>query len=212
MKEVSKMKEQIRIFDLKKYSGVYMRGSILFAIVMFILLFNLFPQYAAHPYIIKDISKPISLEPTEPIINPVIPKPIQKPKIPVEADNGEEIDNVIIPPDSILFQKFGETDPNVIPPPNTFIPCEKYPEIKYAPPPQYPKIALAAGIEGKVYLQIFVGKDGIPKKILVADSDVTPDCDSAAVKSAWNYRFEPAMQRDRPIGVWISMPVVFRLK
>lgn len=206
------MRDYIRILDLKKYSGVYMRGSILFAIIMFIVLFNLFPQYAAHPYIPKEVEEPITLEPEDPIINPVIPKQIQKPKIPVETDNPEEIDNAIIPPDSILFEKFGEQDPNVIPPPSAFIPCEKYPEIKYSPPPEYPKIALAAGIEGKVYLQMFVGKDGIPKKILVLNSDVTPDCDSAAVKSACNYRFDPAMQQDKPIGVWISMPVIFKLK
>jgi len=57
-----------------------------------------------------------------------------------------------------------------------------------------------------------VGKDGKPKKIFVTKSEVTADCDSVAVRTAWNFRFSPALQRDKPIGVWVSMPIIFKLQ
>lgn len=206
------MKKRIVVNDLKEYKEVYSKFFLLVSLLMFILLFYLFPYYVPHPYIPRVSELAVIIELPDVVINPEIPKPLQRPKIPVEADDPSEIENAIIPTDSSVFRRFGEEDPNVIPPPSTFIPCERYPELIYAPPPEYPAIARAAGIEGKVYLQIFVGKDGKPKKVLVVKSEVTKDCDSAAVKAAWSFKFKPALQRDKPIGVWVSMPIIFKLK
>ena len=206
------MKKGIKVSDLKKSVEIYIRVALLLALVFFILAFYLFPDYVLHPGTIRTVIGPTRVLPTDPIVNPVTPKPLPKPRIPVAADDPNEIENVIIPKDSTLFARFGEQDPYEIPSPGTFIPCEKYPKITYAPAPEYPPIAKTAGIEGKVFLQIFVGKDGKPKKVFVAKSYVTSDCDSVAVKTAWNFRFSPAMQRDKPVGVWVSMPIVFKLQ
>jgi len=206
------MKKRMGVLDLKKSSELYLRVSFLLTLFVFIILFYLFPNYKPHPYELKNIISSTRIILTNPIVNPVVPKPIPRPRIPVPSDNPDEIENALIPPDSTIFERFGEENPNDIPPPGTFIACERYPKIVYAPSPEYPSIAKMAGIEGKVFLQIFVDKEGKPKKVIVAKSEVTADCDSAAVKIAWNFRFSPAMQRDKPIGVWVSMPVEFKLK
>lgn len=205
------MKNKTEVLDLKISSKVYLKISFLLTILILIALFYIFPHYNPNPLKIKGVIT-TTLVPTNPIVNPVVPKPIPRPKIPVPSENPDEISNVLIPPDSTIFKRFGEQNPIEIPPPGTFIACETYPKLTYAPSPEYPKIAKMAGIEGKVFLQIFVGKDGKPKKVLVAKSELTADCDSAAVKTAWQFRFSPAMQRDKPIGVWVSMPIEFKLK
>jgi protein TonB len=212
MREVSEMKKEVTVLDLKQASVVYGRYTLLASVLGFILLFYLFPAYHIVPPTLKKSVESIIVEPPDPLLNPVVPKAISKPSIPVPVEDPREIENVLIPPDSTLFERFGQEDPNAIPDPGTFIAVERYPSLIYGPPPEYPDIARAAGIEGKVFLQIFVGKDGKPRKIIVVKSDVTEDCNSAAVKAAWTYRFEPAMQRDKPIGVWVSMPITFKLK
>lgn len=213
MREVKKMKNEFTVFDLKQASMVYGRYALLASVLGFILLFNLFPTYHIIPPMEGKASVlPVTVEPPDPLINPVVPRAISKPSIPIPAEDPKEIENVLIPPDSTLFERFGQEDPNAIPAPGTFIAVERFPELIYGPPPEYPEIARAAGIEGKVYLQIFVGKDGKPRKIIVVKSDITEDCENAAVTAAWTYRFEPAMQRDKPVGVWVSMPITFKLK
>ncbi len=206
------MKKRVEAVDLKKRVELYFKFSFMLTVTLFILLFQLFPRYNPHPY--KMIGKIGSTRmiPTDPIVKHVIPKELPKKRLVIETENPEEIENAIIPSDSTLFERFNEKDPNEIPDPGTFIAFETGPKLIYAPAPLYPKIARVAGIEGRVILQLFVGKDGKPKKVLVLKSEVTEDCNAAAIKAGWSFRFEPAMQRDKPIGVWVSMPVVFRLK
>lgn len=206
------MKNEISVFDLKQTSVVYWRYALLASVLVFILLFYLFPAYTIMPPTLKKSVQSIIVEPPDPLLNPVVPKAISKPSIPVPTEDPKEIEHVLIPPDSTLFERFGQEDPNAIPDPGTFIPVERFPSLIYGPAPAYPNIARAAGIEGKVYLQIFVGKDGKPRKIIVTRSQVTADCDSAAVEAAWTYRFQPALQRDKPVGVWVSMPITYKLK
>ena len=206
------MKKAFTVCDLKKTSVVYTRSALLASVIGFILLFYLFPEYHIIPPTLKKTVESIIIEPPDPLLNPVVPRAISKPSIPVPTEDPKEIEHVLIPPDSTLFERFGQEDPNAIPAPGTFIAVESYPSVIHAPVPEYPQIARAAGIEGKVFLQIFVGTDGKPRKVLVARSEVTADCDSAAVKAAWTYRFKPALQRDKPVGVWVSMPITFKLK
>ncbi len=212
MREVSKMKKETTVFDLKQASVVYARYALLASVLGFILIFYLFPTYHIIPPSLKKSIESIIVEPPDPLLNPIVPRAISKPSIPVPTEDPKEIENILIPPDSTLFERFGQEDPNAIPDLGTFIAVERYPSLIYGPAPEYPNIARVAGIEGKVFLQIFVGKDGKPRKIIVAKSHVTPDCDRAAVEAAWTYRFQPALQRDKPVGVWVSMPITFKLK
>ena len=56
-----------------------------------------------------------------------------------------------------------------------------------------------------------VDDTGIVLKALVAKS-LEPSLDRAAMEAARKTTFHPALQRDKPVGVWVAYPVRFMLK
>jgi len=95
-----------------------------------------------------------------------------------------------------------------------FIPVEKDPYIdlnELQKKIQYPEIARRAGIEGKVLIRVLVDKDGKPKKHRVEYSD-NEQLNEAAVKAVMASVFTPAIQNDRPVTCWVTIPVTFRLR
>lgn len=75
----------------------------------------------------------------------------------------------------------------------------------------YPESAKEAGIEGRVTIYTKISKEGHVVQTKVVQS-VNPDCDKAAVEAIKSVQWKPAMQRDKPVDVWIAIPVDFRLK
>ena len=76
----------------------------------------------------------------------------------------------------------------------------------------YPEIAQEAGIEGTVVIQAFVDKKGKVTDTVVLKGIPNTGLDEAAITAIRKTKFKPAKQRDRDVGVWISIPVYFRLK
>jgi protein TonB len=77
---------------------------------------------------------------------------------------------------------------------------------------EYPEIARKAGVEGTVFVKVLVDAKGN-----VVDTDVIKSlgnngCDEAAIKAIKSVKWKPAMQRDKPVKVWVSIPVRFMLK
>ncbi len=75
---------------------------------------------------------------------------------------------------------------------------------------KYPEIALKAGIEGRVTVHVLISEKGevVKTKILMS---LWSHCDQAAVDAIKKAKWNPAMQRDKPVKVWVAIPVVFRL-
>jgi len=94
---------------------------------------------------------------------------------------------------------------------NEFIPVEKPPQIVKRVLPEYPPIAIRAGIEGVVWVKILVGKDGIPQKAVVVKftSEIFND---AAMAAAMKFTFTPAYMNQGPVKVWVAIPFRFTLK
>ena len=78
--------------------------------------------------------------------------------------------------------------------------------------PKYPEIAQEAGIEGTVVVQVFVDDKGRVKDTVILKGIPNTGLDEAASDAIRQVRFRPAKQRERAVGVWISIPVNFRLK
>ena len=87
---------------------------------------------------------------------------------------------------------------------------EKQPVPKKKVVPDYPDIARRAGIQDKVFVLVLVGKDG--KVEAVGEVTGPPVFHEAARKAALQWEFEPAIQNDRPVRVWVSLPFNFQLK
>src|SRR5690606_11925106 len=76
---------------------------------------------------------------------------------------------------------------------------------------KYPKQARIAGIEGKVWVQFVIEKDGSVSDVQVVKG-IHPDVDKEARRVLENAAsFIPGHQRGRPVRVRKMMPVVFKL-
>jgi protein TonB len=73
----------------------------------------------------------------------------------------------------------------------------------------YPQALCDAGIEGKVLLWIFVNESGGPAACRVHTSSGYPRFDKAAKEVVSHMVFAPAMHMDKPVAVWIALPVEF---
>ncbi len=94
--------------------------------------------------------------------------------------------------------------------PPDFVPYEKGPvEVKVVQP-EYPEIAKKAGIEGTVWVKIWVDKEGKPKKVVKLKSDAEI-FDDPAIKAAYQFVFTPAVMNNGPVAVWVSVPFHFKL-
>jgi protein TonB len=76
----------------------------------------------------------------------------------------------------------------------------------------YPEIAQEAGIEGTVVVQAFVSEFGIVTECVILKGVPNTGLDEAAVAAIKKTKFKPAKQRDRNVGVYISIPVIFKLQ
>lgn len=76
---------------------------------------------------------------------------------------------------------------------------------------KYPAIARQAGMEGMVVVQFVVTSDGLPMDPVVSRS-AGEVLDKAAVEAVMKLRFEPGMQRGKPVSVRFAIPVRFRLE
>ena len=78
--------------------------------------------------------------------------------------------------------------------------------------PMYPEIAYEAGIEGVVVVQAFIDKKGKVKDTIILKGIPNTGLDEAAMEAIRKTRFLPAKKENIPVGVWIDIPVNFKLK
>lgn len=141
------------------------------------------------------------------------PPPPARPSVPVESESEDIADDVTL--DEFNLDDFDAWDAPPPPPEGPqvkFIPYDD-PPVPLSPiRPKYPEIAQEAGIEGTVVVQVFVDEKGRVKDTLILKGIPNTGLDEAATEAIRSVRFRPAKQRERAVGVWISIPVNFRLK
>jgi len=76
---------------------------------------------------------------------------------------------------------------------------------------KYPEIAKRAGIEGKVFIQVFIDEDGnvVEAKVI---KGIGAGCDAAALDAVKQTKFTPGKQNGKPVKVQVSIPIVFKLQ
>ena len=118
----------------------------------------------------------------EPMDIPIPPKPIQQ-----EAEVEEEIFIVVENP-SVLIGGITVVQSHI----------------------EYPPLALKAGIEGRVIVQFVIDRTG-----QVLDPQVIRGigggCDEEAVRAVLQAKFQPGLQRGRPVAVRYTLPITFRI-
>lgn len=77
--------------------------------------------------------------------------------------------------------------------------------------PQYPESAMKKKISGTVWLNVLVDEKGGVKSARVLKTDAE-ELNQAAIQTALKYTFIPGTYRKKPIPVWVSLPIQFRLE
>ena len=103
------------------------------------------------------------------------------------------------------------TDNDIQEVPDTLVAVDRMPELIYRSIPDYPADAKKQGIEGDVWIKALVDKQGNTVKALVAKSSGVPSLDKSALSAAHKCRYEPAVQGDKPVAVWVKFKVKFTL-
>ena len=149
-----------------------------------------------------------------------MPPPPSRPAVPIETESDD------IPEDETI--EMTDLDLTELPPPPPPPPTDEDAATIFVPydePPQpiggfaaiqrnlvYPEIARKAGVEGKVTVHVQIDEKGKVVNTKILKSLGNNGCDEAAVDAIKSVRWKPAMQRDRPVKVWVAIPVVFKLK
>lgn len=105
---------------------------------------------------------------------------------------------VVAPPEDEGLPKYGE-----------YVYVEELPEAVTKVTPLYPDLAREAGVDGTVTVQALVGKDGRVKDTKVVKS--IPMLDANAVAAVKQWVFKPALSNNKPVAVWVAVPVKFSL-
>lgn len=196
----------------KKNYNKYLRNSLFFALVIHFLMFYFSPPFEFKPYVLKEeYFEAIDLP--EQFDIPPPPKEVAQPAIPMEAAEGEEVDEEA----DIAPTSFDDVESLPPPPPppseqaQEFYAFDEPPVlIKYVSP-RYPDLARQAGIEGTVLLEVLVSDEGKVEQARVIQSDVTPAMEKAAIQAAKQFRFKPAKQRTVPVRARMAIPIRFKL-
>ena len=201
------------INPLKNRYPIVIRITALIGILLVTLNFLLFPRFintldfeSVEQVIIENIDIPQ----TQQIDNT---PPPARPSIPVPSDDEDIADDLTL--DELDFDDFSNLDAPPPPPSGpkvVFIPYDDPPVAMTPIRPKYPEIAQEAGIEGVVVVQAFIDEKGRVKETLILKGVPNTGLDEAAMQAIRETRFKPAKQRERSVGVWISIPVNFRLK
>lgn len=95
-------------------------------------------------------------------------------------------------------------------PPPDFVAFEKAPEVVKSVTPKYPELARRAGMEGTVFVRVWVDKEGKVRKVEIQKSDAEI-FNEPAIQAAEQMVFTPAVQGGSPVSVWVAMPFKFKL-
>ncbi len=142
-----------------------------------------------------------------------LPPPPARPSVPIESEDEDLADDLTIEETDLeSFEAWDAPPPPPEGPRVKFIPYDDPPKPLTTIKPKYPEIAQEAGIEGTVIVQVFVDKKGRVKETIILKGIPNTGLDEAAIDAIRRTRFKPAKQRERAVGVWISIPVNFKLK
>ncbi|MBJ66906.1 MAG: energy transducer TonB [Gemmatimonadetes bacterium] len=185
------------------------------------VIFALFPTFEADAYAKSEDPVIIQLEEIPETKQERRPPPPARPVVPVATDNPDVADDVTIedtdidldlddfappPPMEDLFDDVElEEEEEIV----ELWKVEKQPIPTKRAVPQYPDIARKANITGKVFVTALVNKTGKVESIgKITGPEVFHEAARAAAKK---WEFEPAIQNDKPVKVWVSLPFTFQL-
>ncbi len=186
--------------------------SLLLALLVTFFAIVAVPELGTKPYEVSPVvAEIVDLPPELPL--PERPREaVRLPEIPIEAEDDESI-----PPEETIARTI--LDPDVplatpaipqLPAMGDFVPRDTEPQFIRFVTPGYPRLAVLSQVEGLVLVHMLVDTRG---RVIDARATGGPEIlREAAVQAALQCLLTPAMQGDRPVAVWVSLPFRFSLK
>ena len=88
---------------------------------------------------------------------------------------------------------------------------DQLPVLTHFTPPDYPRLARQAGMEGRVWVRVYVDESGVPQDAQAYQSSGTHSFDDSVVRSAYQCKYLPAQYQGRNVAVRIIYAVDFKL-
>jgi len=198
-------------------------GSMILATAAHFALLNFWPELTAQD-LSTDSGEILVVELPPDVVVPPEPEPITRPAAPV-ASQVEIDENITISPTT-----FPDNPVNRLPPPPDsiissrnpegliFTPFTVRPDIRNRKEVQrtlireYPPLLRDAGIGCTVEVWFQIDEEGVVKQTLVKTGSGHEALDRAALKVAEVIVFTPALNRDKRVQVWISLPITFTIR
>ncbi|MCA9741304.1 MAG: energy transducer TonB [Deferribacteres bacterium] len=202
----------------RKYTRTVELGMVLSLFLTLVLFFG-FRNWGTQSEMLEVELPEIQVEEVPPTEQIKRPPPPARPSVAVPTDDEDIPEDETIDITEINFDEIPEPPP----PPQADESSNIFVAYDEAPEPiggfgaiqrnlEYPEIARKAGIEGRVIVNVLVDVDGSVVETKILKSLGHSGCDEAAVKAIRTVKWKPAKQRDRPVKVWVGIPVIFKLK
>lgn len=207
--------------DVRSKTRRYFEISLILALLIVTAAFTFFPDVTREKVVIEASQEIINMQDISNTRQENRPPPPPRPAIPIEAPGADAIDDVDF--DSEVDLSAEQEAPKAPPAKKEEVQEEEvYFEVVEDPPTiiggldavkknlVYPDLAIRAGVEGTVYVLAYVNKDGVVTGTNVIKG-IGGGCDEAAMEAVKKVKFNPGMQRGKPVNVKVSVPVKFRL-
>jgi len=76
---------------------------------------------------------------------------------------------------------------------------------------EYPKSASLNNIQGRVFIRFIVDENGDVQEPEIL-KDIGGGCGEAAIEGIKNVKFTPGKQNGKPVSVYFTLPITFKLK
>ena len=204
--------------DLRRQYPKVFRTSMGVVFLFHVLMALLFPEFDTSAAPRRKDQIVISMEDIPETKQIQRPPPPPRPAVPIETESEDvpddvTIENTNLDPDNVFVDvppppppsAAGEVEEEIL----EFFAVEQKPELVKDAKPVYPELARKAMLEGQVFLRFLVGKDGRVREVHVLKGEEI--FRQAAVDAVSQFVFKPAIQNDKPVRVWMAMPIRFRL-
>lgn len=207
--------------NLRTYYTILLETGLIFVLLLFIVAVKVEWQSTGKNMDLTSEQEVAKIEDIIQTKQEEMPAPPPRPQAPVEVPNDEIIEDEIL---NINAEIDMGASLELPPPPGDdeesdeekiFMAVEHDPELIGGQDAiydaiEYPRKARLSNIEGTVYLQFVVNKQGEVVDPVVVRG-IGGGCDEEALRVIKQMKFKPGRQRGNPVSVRMGLPIVFKL-
>lgn len=215
------LSKKAKVFETKKKYRKNLELASIISLVSFIVLFQGWKSMEKREPTTKSLQFVLNVEEIPQTTQQKYSSAPSRPSVPIATEDEEVPEDETIEITKLDFEELP------LPPPPLPTQLEEeeivLPFVPYDEPPVpvggfaalqsklvYPEIARLAGIQGIVTLGVQIDEKGNVANVRVLKS-LLNICDEAAIEAVRSVKWRPAMQRDIPKTVWISVRLEFKL-